>query len=99
MAPELHQDYCHVDSVEFEVRQPAKKDIYHMHKLEVVCQCEETQDPKTVEWPGNDRVRISELEPGFQYTVTATAHYPKEQSASVTESFKIPKHDGMFQST
>ena len=99
MEPVLNQvlDYCHVDSVEFEVCRPAKRD--EMEWFEVVCQCEETQELKPVEWPENDdRVRISELEPGVRYTVKATAHYPNQQSVSVTKSFEIPKHDGMFES-
>ena len=99
MEPVLRQnlEYCHVDSVEFEVCQPAKKDA--MRWFEVVCQCEETREPMPIEWPENERVRISELEPGVKYTVTATAYYPNEQSVSITKSFEIPKNDGKFQIT
>ena len=94
--PVLLQDleYCHADSVEFEVCQPAKKDA--LQWFEIACRCEETQEPKPLEWPENDRVRISELEPGVQYTVKATAHYPNQQSVGVTKSFEIPKCDGKF---
>ena len=96
--PVLHRnvDYCHVDSVEFEVCQPAKKDDYQMRWFEVVCRSEDTPEPKPIEWPENDRVRISELEPGVQYTVTATVCYPNDQSVSATESFEIPICDGMY---
>ena len=99
--PVLRQDlnYCHVNSAEFEVLQPAKKDEYQLQRLEVVCRCEETQESKTIEWPENERVRISELEPGVQYTVTATAHYPNDQSVSATKTLQIPKQDGKFQNT
>ena len=99
MEPVLRQNlnYCHVDSVEFEVCQPAKKDDYQMRWFEVVYRSEDTPEPKPVEWPENGRVRISELEPGVQYTVTATAHYPNEQSVSATKSFQILKNDGKFQ--
>ena len=99
MEPVLLQDleYCHVDSVEFEVIQPAKKDT--MRWFEVVCQCEETQEFKPIEWPENERVRISELEPGVQYTITATAHYSNDQSVSATKTLQIPKNNGKFQST
>ena len=85
-----------MDSVEFKVFQPAKKDT--MRWFGVVCQSEETPQPKPIEWPENERVRISELKPGVQYTVTATAHYPNEESVSVTKSFEIPKQDGEYQS-
>ena len=86
-----------MDSVEFEVCQPAEKNA--MRWFEVVCRSEGTQEFKPVEWPENDRVQISELEPGVQYTVTATAHYPNEQSVSATKSFEIPKNDGKFKIT
>ena len=97
MEPVLNQvlDYCHADSAEFEVCQPAKR----VEWFKVVCQCEETQEPKLLEWPEDDRVRISDLEPGVQYTVKATACYPNEPSVSVTKSFEILKHDGKFKST
>ena len=98
MKPVLHQDpnYFCVDSVKFEVQQPAKKDDYQMRRIEVVCQCEKTQEPKPVEKCENDRFRISKLEPGVQYTVTATAHYPNEQSVSDTKSFEIPICNGKY---
>ena len=101
MEPVLRQDQncCHVDSVEFEVYLPTKKDVYQMRWFEIACRCEETQEPKPLEWAEDDRVRISELEPGVRYTVKATAHYPNEQSVSVTKSFEIPIHDGKFPST
>ena len=86
-----------MDSVEFEVFQPAKKDT--MRWFEVVCQCDQTQETKSIEWPENlnERVRIGKLEPGVQYTVTATAHYPNEERVNATESFEIPKLDGKFE--
>ena len=90
--PVLNQDlkYCDVDSVEFEVCYPTKGDI--VQPLEVVCQ------DKPIEWPENERVRISELEPGVQYTVTATACYPNGRtSESAPKSFEIPKNDGKFE--
>ena len=86
-----------MDSVEFEVFQPAEKDT--MRWFEVVCHCEEIQESKPIERPENGRVRISELEPGVHCTVTATAHYPNERSVNITKSFEIPKNDGKFQST
>ena len=85
-----------MDSVEFEVCRPAKED--EMEDLKVVCQCEETQEFKPVESLENDRVRISELEPGVQYTVTATAHYPNQPSVSDTKTFEISKGNCKFQS-
>ena len=36
-------------------------------------------------------VQIRELEPGVQYSLKATAHYPNNQSVSITKTFEIPK--------
>ena len=93
VTPILHQqqNYHHVDSVKFEILHPPEKKLFKMQRLSV----EEANGNKPVEremeTENQTIVQIKELEPGIQYSLKATAHYPNNQSVPITETFEIPE--------
>ena len=96
--PILHpipQENIHPTSVIVHVTRPQLANHLQMQHLLLECQCE-GEDLKTVHVRAAGETMIRGLRPGIKYTLTAVAHYPKNETAFSSDEIVTIPSEGSY---